>query len=241
MSKPDEHNVIDDIKRRLDFFNNEIKMLSDNRYYVYEKQVIYEESEMQNRIACMVDGLRSVLDYTMSACMQSFKPKHSQFPLYNYDRKRFEEFMKRHNKELPQNHYTYAKLEKLQYYNDKSSKKWMKMFHDLSNKSKHAQLPKIVRKNERQVVVHSSDGYAPIIIDSTSRIIVRKNPGFIINGEEIYFTGEVSVSKFPHINHKNISMRSYAFWCFEESGTSVKHELHNIHNQIEQIRSDLLT
>ena len=237
------YDEIGDIKKRLDFFTDEMSILLDNRKYLRQQQIVYSETEMQNRIACMLSSLRSILDYAMMTELIEFTPKHSQFPLYNESYKNFATFMRKHNKELPTNHSTYHQLEKLQYYNDALAKQWMKILHDLSNKEKHTELPGIKLKNEKQVVIHSSDGYAPIKINQTGSMSIGSttHPFAVINGEDIRFEGDISVKNFPHINHPNIHLRNHKVWYFKESGDSVESVLKNIHSQIKGVFQILIS
>ena len=189
--------------------------------------------EMSNPtdIASVLEHLKAIPDYLMSVLLQNYSicSTNTNFPLYFETQSIFKRYMKRNYKEIIQNNELYNKLEEIQYYNDKSNRRWMKELHQLANKSKHSELPKVSVNITKKLLLQTKDYRINMIANS---IVIGKD-GKLISGNEV-IKGPINVTldtidKNPHSSIKKID---YVERIFEDTYGCVLDSLQRMYDGV---------
>lgn len=217
----------DDILARLDSAKKLITKLSLEDVQVSN---IQERSDPTD-VASILEHLKAVLDYLMLHILihHEIKSKKTHFPLYCEMPYKFKRFMKRNHTEIPQNSELYNKLEKIQYYNDKPNRGWMKELAMLANPSKHSSLPKTIDTIKPMLKITSNDDRVNIL---TEALEMSKSGQIITSDGIIQCPINVTVNSIDEHPHPLIKKIYHVNRKFEDTNTSILSSLSKMHKGV---------
>jgi len=175
-----------DIQALLDHALNDLEKIKTE----YKKSLNEKEISPSLRIAIKncLENVRSSLDYLGNQIFEencNRANSKTYFPIFSKDKISFEKFMGKYFPDLKKsNSKLYAKLESIQFYNNKNENEWMKDLVDLVNENKHRKLSpqKKVEKKELNI----SSGKVGIKIGDNASIRMGSGTSIRMGGKTIY-------------------------------------------------------